>query len=88
MPFGSAACVFVSAVVVGVGVCGGSGLVIARPHLLGVVDVWPDHFVGPRPSRLWFCFVCRLLLLLWWWGCQLAFTESLILAQDERWRRA
>ena len=33
-------------------------------------------------------FRVSVSLLLRWWGCLLTFTESLILAQDERWRRA
>ena len=45
-------------------------------------------FCGLRPSRLWSVSLCRLPCRFGGWGAMLTFTESLILAQDERWRRA
>ena len=84
----SAHCVLVAVavVVVVVGVWWvGSGS--SMPHLW----VWlfvVRSFLDRGPSRLVVCFVCRLPRAFGCDGAMLTFTESLILAQDERWRRA
>lgn len=33
-------------------------------------------------------FIGLVALAFWGWGCHMSLMESLILAQDERWRRA
>ena len=73
----------------GLRVCGGSGLVIeAAPLLWGVVFFgwiisWGARLAGG-------CLVSCVggLRAFGCGGAMLTFTESLILAQDERWRRA
>jgi hypothetical protein len=49
--------------------------------LFGFGFLWQDDSCWDLSVQVW-------RLLCFWGGCRLALTESLILAQDERWRRA
>ena len=69
--------------------CGGSGLVIdVTPHGLWGVCLWSDHFWALALAGWGLFRVSVAPAALVAGGAMLTFTESLILAQDERWRRA
>ena len=70
--------------------CGGSGLVIDAmlPFFGGCGCLWSDHFWALALAGWGLFRVSVAPAALVAEGAMLTFTESLILAQDERWRRA
>ena len=88
MPFWFAAWFGLSAVVVDKLGVWWAGLADLMRGSSGLRVFLVRSYWGARLSRWVLRFVCRLPACFGGLGAMLTFTESLILAQDERWRRA